>query len=105
MNKHKLKKGDSVEYKGKIYRLFNVTDDYPFLDTIEFGFGVVEWKDIKPVPNLRHKNKNNNRMKKTLTILSLLFLSSILFVDYSDESVILVLITFIIIREITDLFD
>ena len=49
MNKHKFKKGDLVEYKGKIYRLFNVTEDYPFLDTIEFGFGVVEWRDIKPV--------------------------------------------------------
>ena len=41
--------GNLVMYEGKLYKIEGVSKDYPFLDTIEFGAGVVEWKDLEPV--------------------------------------------------------
>lgn len=42
--------GNLVSYEGKEYRIAGIYKDYPFLDTIEFGAGVVEWKDLEPIP-------------------------------------------------------
>ena len=42
--------GNLVSYEGKEYKIEGISKDYPFLDTIEFGAGVVEWKDLEPIP-------------------------------------------------------
>lgn len=42
--------GNLVSYEGKEYRIAGIYKDYPFLDTIEIGAGVVEWKDLEPIP-------------------------------------------------------
>ena len=42
--------GNLVMYKEKEYKIEGISKDYPFLDTIEFGAGVVEWKDLEPIP-------------------------------------------------------
>jgi hypothetical protein len=49
MNYKDVRIGNLVKYKGKIYRIAGISDTYPFLDTIEFGAGVVEWKDLEGV--------------------------------------------------------
>lgn len=41
--------GNYVSYKGKVYQLYSISEDYPFLDTDEFGVGVVMWHDLRPV--------------------------------------------------------
>ena len=43
---NEVRLGNLVRYEGKEYRLAGITKDYPYLDTIEFGAGVVEWKDL-----------------------------------------------------------
>jgi hypothetical protein len=49
MNYKDVRIGNLVKYKGKIYRIAGISDTYPFLDTIEFGAGIVEWKDLEDV--------------------------------------------------------
>lgn len=41
--------GNYVSYKGKVYQLYSISEDYPFLDTDEFGVGVVMWEDLEPI--------------------------------------------------------
>ena len=41
--------GNWVNYNGKQYQIYGISNEYPFLDTIAFGAGVVEWKDIEPI--------------------------------------------------------
>lgn len=38
-----------VSYEGKQYSIHSLTPEYPYLDTIEFGQGVVEYKDLEGV--------------------------------------------------------
>jgi hypothetical protein len=47
---NELRIGNLVEYNGKHYKMLVIAVDVPFLDTIEFGDGVVEWHDLKPIP-------------------------------------------------------
>lgn len=49
MNYKDVRIGNLVRYKGKIYRIAGISDTYPFLDTIEFGAGVVEWHELEGV--------------------------------------------------------
>jgi hypothetical protein len=42
--------GNLVKYDGRIFKMYSICPDYPFLDTTEFGVGVVEWKDIEAIP-------------------------------------------------------
>jgi hypothetical protein len=39
-----------ISYRGKNYQIAGLSKDYPFLDTIEFGVGVIEYPDIEPIP-------------------------------------------------------
>lgn len=38
-----------VEYDGRVFKIHTIADQFPTLDTIEFGVGVVGWRDIKPI--------------------------------------------------------
>lgn len=42
--------GNWVTYEGKAYRIHAISEELPFLDTIEFGIGVVGWKDLEGIP-------------------------------------------------------
>ena len=48
--KHELRINNYVLYDNRPFQIASISDEYPSLKTIEFGFGVVEWKDIKPIP-------------------------------------------------------
>lgn len=50
MKATELRIGNWVEYQGEHFKIYGINHDIPFLDTIEFGDGVVQWKDIKPIP-------------------------------------------------------
>ena len=41
--------GNLVEYDGRIFEMHTIADTYPTLNTSEFGIGVVEWYNIKPI--------------------------------------------------------
>lgn len=38
-----------VNYQGKVYQIASITEEYPYLNTTEFGDGVVEWSDLQGV--------------------------------------------------------
>ena len=39
-----------VSYDGKPYQIFSTGGDFPTLNTIEFGAGVVDYNNIEPIP-------------------------------------------------------
>lgn len=49
MKANEVRVGNIVGYENIQYRIDGISNDYPFLDTIEFGVGVVEWKDLEPI--------------------------------------------------------
>ena len=50
MKANELRIGNWVKYEGRHFQMYVIAKDLPFLDTMEFGDGVVEWKDIEPIP-------------------------------------------------------
>lgn len=48
--KNEVRLGNWVQYDGKHFQLAAISEEYPFLNTVEFGHGVVEWKDLQPIP-------------------------------------------------------
>jgi hypothetical protein len=49
MNYKDVRIGNLVKYRGKIYRMAGISDTYPFLDTIEFGAGGIDWNELEGV--------------------------------------------------------
>ncbi|WP_394749597.1 hypothetical protein [Spongiimicrobium salis] len=41
--------GNLVEYDNNVFPIHSIGDVFPTLDTIEFGIGVVDWNNIKPI--------------------------------------------------------
>jgi hypothetical protein len=50
MKANELRIGNLVTYENKTHKIFGISEQYPFLDTIEYGAFVVEWYDLKPIP-------------------------------------------------------
>lgn len=38
-----------VDFEGKIYEIHTIADVFPTLNTSEFGIGVIDWNNIKPI--------------------------------------------------------
>lgn len=38
-----------VKYQGEVYQIAAITEEYPYLNTTEFGDGVVEWSNLQGV--------------------------------------------------------
>lgn len=41
--------GNVVKYDNRIFTIHTIADEFPTLDTIEFGIGVVDWNNIEPI--------------------------------------------------------
>ena len=41
--------GNLVSYDNRVFEIDTLSEEMPTLNTIEFGIGVVGWKDIKPI--------------------------------------------------------
>ena len=50
INKTDLRIGNSVMYDNRIFQISAITDEFPLLNTAEFGIGVVDWNNIHPIP-------------------------------------------------------
>ena len=50
MKANELRVGNFVKYENKVFEIAGTSPEYPFLNTIEFGVGVVEWHTIKSIP-------------------------------------------------------
>lgn len=50
MKANELRIGNWVEFEGKHYRIDSISKTFPTLDTTEFGIGVVDWNNLKPIP-------------------------------------------------------
>ena len=50
INPKELMIGNYVEYDGQIYQMSHISKEgEPGLDTLDYGYGVVAWKDIYPI--------------------------------------------------------
>ena len=41
--------GNLVEYQGRVFEIATISEEFPTLNTDEFGIGVVDWNNINPV--------------------------------------------------------
>jgi len=48
--RRELRIGNLVLGKGKIETMHCISLQYPFLNTMEYGVGAIDWKDIEPIP-------------------------------------------------------
>lgn len=44
------RRGNLVEYEGRIFEIDSISEDFPTLNTSEFGIGVVDWNNVNPIP-------------------------------------------------------
>jgi len=47
---NEVRKGNLITYDGIIFEIHTIADEFPTLNTSEFGIGVVDWKNINPIP-------------------------------------------------------
>jgi hypothetical protein len=47
--KDELMRGNLVLANGKVEKMHCISEEWPFLDTIEYGVGTIDWKDIEPI--------------------------------------------------------
>jgi len=50
MKANELRIGNLVSYDGRIFEIDTIAKEFPTLNTIEFGIGVVDWENIEPIP-------------------------------------------------------
>ena len=50
LNHKEFRVGNLVEYDGRVFEIDSVSEVLPTLNTIEFGIGVVDWNNLKPIP-------------------------------------------------------
>ena len=48
--KHELRINNYVLYDNRPFQIASISDEFPTLNTIEFGIGVVDWNNISPIP-------------------------------------------------------
>jgi hypothetical protein len=49
MKPEEVRIGNYVRYDGRIFQIDTISKEFPTLDTIKFGIGVVSWNNIAPV--------------------------------------------------------
>ena len=42
--------GNLIKYDGRVFEIDSIAKEFPTLNTEEFGIGVVDWNNIKPIP-------------------------------------------------------
>lgn len=42
--------GNFVEYDNRVFEIDSISNDFPTLNSIEFGVGVVDWNNLQPIP-------------------------------------------------------
>lgn len=47
---NELRIGNFIEYDGRIFQIDTISNEFPTLNTDEFGIGVVDWNNIQPIP-------------------------------------------------------
>ena len=47
---NEVRKGNLVEYDGRVFVIDTIAEVFPTLNTTEFGIGVVDWNNIRPIP-------------------------------------------------------
>lgn len=50
IQKQDLRIGNSVMYDNRVFQIAAISDEFPMLNTAEFGIGVVDWNNIHPIP-------------------------------------------------------
>jgi hypothetical protein len=50
MKANELRIGNLVMYDGRVFEIDTIAKEFPTLNTIEFGIGVVDWMNINPIP-------------------------------------------------------
>ena len=49
MNPNNFMLNNYIEYDGRVFQIDSISKEFPTLNTSEFGIGVVDWSNIKPI--------------------------------------------------------
>lgn len=47
---NEVRRKNLVEYDGRVFEIDGIAEVFPTLNSIEFGIGVVDWNNIRPIP-------------------------------------------------------
>ena len=50
INSNEVRRGSLVQYDNRIFEIDTISEEYPTLNTEEFGIGVVDWNNIEGIP-------------------------------------------------------
>lgn len=50
MKPEEFRQGNFIEYDGRTFAIDTIANEFPTLNTDEFGIGIVDWNNIKPIP-------------------------------------------------------
>jgi len=50
MEVRELRIGNLVSYDNRVFEIDTIAKEFPTLNTIDFGIGVVDWNNIEPIP-------------------------------------------------------
>jgi hypothetical protein len=50
IKENELRIGNLVGYDGRVFEIDTIAKEFPTLNTIEFGIGVVDWMNVNPIP-------------------------------------------------------
>jgi hypothetical protein len=50
MKANEIRLGNLVTYDGRVFEIDTIAKEFPTLNTIEFGIGVVDWMNINSIP-------------------------------------------------------
>ena len=50
MNAKEFRLCNYVEFENRIFQIDTIAEVFPTLNTAEFGIGVVDWNNLKPIP-------------------------------------------------------
>ena len=50
INYKEVRIGNLVKYEDRIFEIHTISEEFPTLNTSEFGIGVVGWKNLEPIP-------------------------------------------------------
>ena len=48
--KDELRRGNLILVNDKIEKMHNITEEFPFVESIYYGHATIDWKEIKPIP-------------------------------------------------------
>jgi hypothetical protein len=103
-----------IDYDDRVFEMHTIADTYPTLNTSEFGIGVVEWYNIKPIKiteewllifGFEKLIKNSFKIEKTNFTIYINPVTGVCWISNKNQKGIAVIpVTFMYVHELQNLY-